>query len=61
MPHGRKFHEAASKTDAQVEWGGYDTEGHDWTLPPNRVDFWGRIEKFLGKHIGKDSAAAKKE
>ena len=61
LPHGRKFHDAVSKTNAQVEWVEYDTEGHGWALPQNRIDFWGRVEKFLDRNIGKDSAAAKKE
>lgn len=61
LPHGRKFHDAVSKTNAQVEWVEYDTEGHGWALPQNRIDFWDRVEKFLDRNIGKDSAAAKKE
>jgi hypothetical protein len=30
----------------------YDEEGHGWALPKNRYDFWGRVEKFLDRHIG---------
>jgi dipeptidyl aminopeptidase/acylaminoacyl peptidase len=54
--HGRKFHDAVSKTNKQVEWVDYQDEGHGWTLPKTRFDFWGRVEKFLDKNIGKDAA-----
>jgi hypothetical protein len=30
-------------------------EGHGWTLVETRLDFWGRVEKFLQKHIGQGS------
>ena len=53
--HGRQFHDAVSKTNRQVEWIEYPDEGHGWTLPKNRIDFWGRVEKFLDKNIGKDA------
>ena len=51
--HGRQFHDAVSKTNRQVEWIEYQDEGHGWTLPKNRIDFWGRVERFLQKQIGK--------
>jgi dipeptidyl aminopeptidase/acylaminoacyl peptidase len=53
--HGRKFYDAVTKTNGQVEWIEYQEEGHGWSLPKNRIDFWGRVEKFLDKHIGKDA------
>lgn len=51
--HGRKFYKAVKSTNPDVEWVLYDEEGHGWSLPRNRIDFWGRVEKFLGRHIGK--------
>lgn len=30
----------------------YPEEGHGWSQLSTRVDFWGRVEKFLDKHIG---------
>jgi dipeptidyl aminopeptidase/acylaminoacyl peptidase len=40
----------ANKADAQfIEYVG---EGHGWSTTANRVDFWSKVEKFLGKHIG---------
>jgi dipeptidyl aminopeptidase/acylaminoacyl peptidase len=59
--HGKQFHAAVKQHNRDVEWVVYDEEGHGWTLPKNRIDFWGRVEKFLDRNIGKDSAAAKKE
>ena len=52
MYHGRKFLSAIKPHNNQVEWIEYQEEGHGWLLPQNRVDFWGRVEKFLDKHIG---------
>jgi dipeptidyl aminopeptidase/acylaminoacyl peptidase len=57
MYHGRKFLSAVKPHNTQVEWIEYEDEGHGWRLPKNRVDFWGRVEKFLDKNIG--PAAAK--
>ena len=57
MYHGRKFLEAVKPTNKQVEWIEYTDEGHGWGLPKNRVDFWGRVEKFLDQHIGSGARA----
>jgi dipeptidyl aminopeptidase/acylaminoacyl peptidase len=38
--------------NSAVEWVVYDKEGHSWTKPETHIDFWGRVERFLGKHIG---------
>ncbi len=51
--HGTLFHDAVKKTNPHVEWVLYPEEGHGWDLPETRVDFWGRVEKFLDKNIGK--------
>jgi dienelactone hydrolase len=50
--HGNKFRDAVSAHNQQVEWVVYEEEGHGWALPKNRIDFWGRVEKFLDRHIG---------
>lgn len=55
------WHAAVKQHNRDVEWVVYDEEGHGWTRPKNRIDFWGRVEKFLDRTIGKDSAPAKKE
>jgi len=56
--HGTKLRDAVGRTNGQVEWIEYEEEAHGWSLPKNRVDFWGRVEKFLDKHIGKNAAKA---
>ncbi len=51
--HGQKFHDAVKATNPHVEMVVYQEQGHGWVLPKNRIDFWGRVEKFLDQHIGK--------
>ena len=50
--HGSKFRDAVAAHNKGVEWVEYQEEGHGWTQLATRVDFWGRVEKFLDKHIG---------
>jgi dipeptidyl aminopeptidase/acylaminoacyl peptidase len=50
--HGDKFYNAVKATNKDVEFVVYPEEGHGWALPKNSIDFWGRVEKFLDKHIG---------
>jgi dipeptidyl aminopeptidase/acylaminoacyl peptidase len=52
LPHGTKFYQAVKQTNPNVEWVQYDDEGHGWKLPRNRIDWWGKVEKFLDKNIG---------
>lgn len=59
--HGKQFHDAIKPHNSQVEWVVYDKEGHGWSQPATQIDFWGRVEQFLGRHIGNNSAAAKME
>lgn len=54
--HGTKFRDAVMKTNKNVEWVEYPEEGHGWSLPKNQVDFWGRVERFLDRHIGAGAA-----
>ncbi len=49
---GQDFYNAVKAGNQQVEWVLYDGEGHGWTLAKNRIDFWGRVERFLARHIG---------
>jgi len=53
LSHGLKFRDAVQAHNQQVEWIEYPEEGHGWSLPKNRIDFWGRVERFLDQHIGK--------
>jgi len=54
--HGNKFRDAVAGHNKQVEWVVYQDEGHGWTRPQNRFDFWTRVEKFLARHIGAGAA-----
>jgi dipeptidyl aminopeptidase/acylaminoacyl peptidase len=51
--HGKKFYDAVKQTNKNVEWVAYEDEGHGWSLAETRIDFWGRVERFLQKQIGK--------
>ncbi|MYM33787.1 prolyl oligopeptidase family serine peptidase [Duganella sp. FT94W] len=53
LPHGTRFYKAIKATNPNVEWIEYADEGHGWKLPKTRIDFWGRVEQFLDKNIGK--------
>ncbi len=50
--HGDKFYQAVKASNKNVEWVLYPEEGHGWRLPKNEIDFWGRVEAFLDRHIG---------
>ncbi|MHA4869380.1 S9 family peptidase [Duganella sp. PWIR1] len=49
---GRKFYQALSATNPQVEWLEYTPSVEDWKTQGNSIDLWRRIEAFLGKHLG---------
>jgi dipeptidyl aminopeptidase/acylaminoacyl peptidase len=51
--HGKKFYDAVTRTNKNVEWIEYPEEAHGWRLPKNSIDFWTRVEAFLDKNIGK--------
>jgi dienelactone hydrolase len=57
LPHGTRFYKAVKEGNPNVEWVEYEEEGHGWFLPKNRIDFWGRVEKFLDKNIGPAAVA----
>ncbi|UVW28389.1 S9 family peptidase [Massilia sp. H6] len=54
--HGTRFRDAVMKTNRNVEWVEYPEEGHGFYLAKNKFDFWGRVERFLDKHIGAGAA-----
>jgi dipeptidyl aminopeptidase/acylaminoacyl peptidase len=58
VPHYNKLRSALQDAKADAEYVEYVGEGHGWSTLKTRLDFWGRVEKFLGKHIG---AGAKTE
>ncbi|MDQ2820855.1 MAG: prolyl oligopeptidase family serine peptidase [Pseudomonadota bacterium] len=53
IEHGKLFYEKVKKTNPRVQWVVYGNEGHGWYLPETRIDFWTKVEKFLGENIGK--------
>jgi dipeptidyl aminopeptidase/acylaminoacyl peptidase len=48
--HGEKFRDAIKPYNPNVEWVVYGDEGHGWSKAATRIDFWGRVEKFLARH-----------
>jgi acetyl esterase/lipase len=58
IEHGKRLRDALAKTNPNVEWVEYRTEGQGWFLPENQVDFWTRVERFLGKQLSPDNAVA---
>lgn len=43
---------AARANGIAVEYRVYTDEGHGFARPPNRMDFYGRMEAFLAQHLG---------
>ncbi|TWI66109.1 dipeptidyl aminopeptidase/acylaminoacyl peptidase [Pseudoduganella lurida] len=52
LQHGTRLRDAIRAHNSDVEWIVYDAEGHGWSTPANQVDFWTRVERFLGRQIG---------
>lgn len=55
LPHGTKFYNAVKSSNPNVEWVEYPEEGHGFRLLKNKLDFWGRFERFLDQHIGQNN------
>ena len=51
LKHGTEF-KAALRPDQDLEWVVYPEEGHGWFDLKTNEDFWGRVERFLDRHIG---------
>ena len=51
IEHGRRLHNAVRQHNPNVEWVEYKAEGHDWVLPETTLDWWGRVERFLARHL----------
>lgn len=52
LDHGTRFRDAVKPGNPDVEWVVYPQEGHGWRLEKTKIDFWQRVEKFLGRTIG---------
>jgi acetyl esterase/lipase len=47
--HGRKFRDAVSHTNQNVEWIAYNDEGHGFHQAEHRIDYWKHVEAFLDR------------
>lgn len=52
IEHGEVFYKKIKQTNDKVIWIRYDDEGHGWSVPKNRFDFWNRVDQFLQDNIG---------
>jgi len=43
---------ALRKAQRDVIYVVYSDEGHGFARPENQIDFYGRVEEFLAKHLG---------
>ncbi|HLX27568.1 MAG TPA: alpha/beta fold hydrolase, partial [Casimicrobiaceae bacterium] len=57
LVHGSDFHAALDKYGKPHEWVVYNDEGHGFSKDENLFDFYGRVERFLAKHLGPVSTA----
>lgn len=51
LVHGERLRDALRPHNRNVEWVVYEKEGHGWWYAATRLDFWGRVEKFLARHL----------
>ncbi len=49
--HGERFRDANRPHNPQLDWVVYPEEGHGWRKLETQVDFWGRVERFLARHL----------
>lgn len=49
--NGERMRDALRSNDKPHEWVVYRDEGHGWMRLENKIDFWGRVERFLGQHL----------
>lgn len=49
--HGTALRKAVAAHNTEVEWIEYKEEGHGWGAESTLVDFWGRVEQFLARHL----------
>lgn len=56
IQHGSALRAAVLAHNPEVEWVTYAQEGHVWRMPATKVDFWTRVDRFLGKHLASKPA-----
>ncbi len=52
--HGERMRAALEAQGTPVEWVAYPDEGHGFILEATRYDFYGRVAKFLARHLPVD-------
>ncbi|MEK8049587.1 alpha/beta fold hydrolase [Ideonella sp. DXS22W] len=57
LVHGEKLRDALRARQHPLEWITYPNEGHGWLALETNIDFWGRVERFLGQHLGAGAAS----
>ncbi len=51
LRHGAKMRDALEPYNKGLEYVTYPEEGHGFVLEANKVDFWGRVERFLDRNL----------
>lgn len=51
IAHGERMRDALRAHNSAVQFIEYPSEGHGWAKPETNIDFWGRVETFLGRHL----------
>ncbi|MEO8922998.1 MAG: prolyl oligopeptidase family serine peptidase [Caldimonas sp.] len=51
LVHGNRMRDALHAVGQDPEFVVYDGEGHGWLKVEDRLDFWGRVERFLDKNL----------
>ncbi len=51
IEHGKRLYDAVRRHNPNVEWVEYKAEGHGWDLDETRIDWAGRVERFLARHL----------
>lgn len=49
--NGEKMRAALAGHNKSVQWVVYPDEAHGWRREANQIDFWTRVEKFLGESL----------
>ena len=57
--HGTRMRDALVAAGKEPEWALYADEGHGWLKVENRVDFAGRVERFLAQHLRSGAGAGR--
>jgi dipeptidyl aminopeptidase/acylaminoacyl peptidase len=51
IEHGERLRAALIKANRPPVWVSYPDEAHGWRQLRTQIDFYGRMEKFLGQHL----------